>query len=668
MILKYESAKSKLKNIETVIETIKMDLDIKNLLNNNQISADIYKIEYTDEVAKIEAENIRDVYRENCDNKMDSFLNEYYLSIDKTLQTHHFMTLKNLYIEKGDDITNDEISSLLSGLDDIESKKEDIIETLTDYIQEERNYYDAITKVESCTGYLMGLYKNNGEEAVINVDGSALSTMRNQYSDGYNDGGESVYERTVNKNLVGMGYISKTVFEATEGVMNTIFTTITASVISDKVKLPNALINASKAIGKVKNYAITEGVNRIDAIQSQAEIFNSEMQNFLNANNIIDGNLNVDGLSDDDNITISRLVDIGRIVSILGPATFATSCAVFGLNLAAGMINDIESEKNGVAAYEYFCRTGKSNGTTYLVINEPDKEINYDMSKYGFHTLKADGTRNIINGTSEKDHIESLNDSEDKFSGNGGNDTLIGAKMNDVLNGGLGGDTYIYSSGDGVDTIEGEYFFSSGDNANDVLHLTNLVQDDVELYKEGTNLIINVRNDEQGKIIIENYYELNGERSDRSVDYIQFKNSKIELSDLLYNRGDAELNNPELIESNDVLGANNIKNIMYGNQGRDDLSGGGGNDTLYGDDYQNTKSGEDNLYGGMGNDTLIGGQGNDTLEGGVSNDTYIFRAGDGQDTINEESGSDDKIIFENVSSSRVRLDQTVSRGTEQKLI
>ena len=56
-------------------------------------------------------------------------------------------------------------------------------------------------------------------------------------------------------------------------------------------------------------------------------------------------------------------------------------------------------------------------------------------------------------------------------------------------------------------------------------------------------------------------------------------------------------------------------------------------------------TGDDNLTGTEFNDTFIGGQGNDTIIDATGNDTYIFNLGDGQDTINDLGGKNDKIVF-----------------------
>ncbi len=71
---------------------------------------------------------------------------------------------------------------------------------------------------------------------------------------------------------------------------------------------------------------------------------------------------------------------------------------------------------------------------------------------------------------------------------------------------------------------------------------------------------------------------------------------------------------------------------LVGNGGDDTLIGAGGNDTLLG--------GEDNdlLQGGSGDDSLDGGQGNDVLQGGDGND--LLQGGDGSDDLHGGTGAD----------------------------
>ena len=62
--------------------------------------------------------------------------------------------------------------------------------------------------------------------------------------------------------------------------------------------------------------------------------------------------------------------------------------------------------------------------------------------------------------------------------------------------------------------------------------------------------------------------------------------------------------------------------------------GGAGNDSLYGG------NGNDKLYGNDGKDTLWGGVGNDSLYGGNGNDTFIYKPGEGTDTIFDYKNGD----------------------------
>ena len=76
---------------------------------------------------------------------------------------------------------------------------------------------------------------------------------------------------------------------------------------------------------------------------------------------------------------------------------------------------------------------------------------------------------------------------------------------------------------------------------------------------------------------------------------------------------------------------------LFGLDGNDWLEGGAGRDALYGD------AGNDVLIGGTGNDTLNGGAGNDTLNGGLGFDSYIYKTGDGEDTLVEAREADGKM-------------------------
>jgi len=90
--------------------------------------------------------------------------------------------------------------------------------------------------------------------------------------------------------------------------------------------------------------------------------------------------------------------------------------------------------------------------------------------------------------------------------------------------------------------------------------------------------------------------------------------------------------------------------LMIGSTAEDVLTSGGGNDLVYGEaghDVIDTGIGNDFVFGGAGMDDIKGGLGNDTIEGGLDadfifdeggDDTYIYKTGDGLDTITDKDG------------------------------
>lgn len=63
-------------------------------------------------------------------------------------------------------------------------------------------------------------------------------------------------------------------------------------------------------------------------------------------------------------------------------------------------------------------------------------------------------------------------------------------------------------------------------------------------------------------------------------------------------------------------------------------------------------AGNDRITGGNGDDTIRGGTGDDVLVGGGGADTFVFRAGDGNDTILDFSAND-RLVFEDLASAEV---------------
>lgn len=78
----------------------------------------------------------------------------------------------------------------------------------------------------------------------------------------------------------------------------------------------------------------------------------------------------------------------------------------------------------------------------------------------------------------------------------------------------------------------------------------------------------------------------------------------------------------------------NSFNTILGGTGKDTIFGGEGDDLLYGD------SGNDLLYGEAGNDSLWGGYGNDKFYGGSGDNVFIYKPGEGSDTICDNAAGD----------------------------
>ena len=60
-------------------------------------------------------------------------------------------------------------------------------------------------------------------------------------------------------------------------------------------------------------------------------------------------------------------------------------------------------------------------------------------------------------------------------------------------------------------------------------------------------------------------------------------------------------------------------------------------------DKMNGTSSADSILGGAGNDTLTGNKGNDTLTGGAGRDVFVYKIGDGNDTITDYTAGQDTI-------------------------
>ncbi|EBA12653.1 calcium-binding protein [Roseobacter sp. CCS2] len=89
-----------------------------------------------------------------------------------------------------------------------------------------------------------------------------------------------------------------------------------------------------------------------------------------------------------------------------------------------------------------------------------------------------------------------------------------------------------------------------------------------------------------------------------------------------------------------------------GSTGDDTITGVSGQDKILG------LAGDDTLWGKEGSDTIVGGTGDDTVGGYHGSDIYLWKKGDGNDSI-EDNGTSlihmDRLVFEDVASDGVTL-------------
>ena len=237
-----------------------------------------------------------------------------------------------------------------------------------------------------------------------------------------------------------------------------------------------------------------------------------------------------------------------------------------------------------------------------------------------FWSLVDIWSKTVIEGTSSADSLFGIgNGHRDNIYGFAGDDTLDGKDGDDHLFGGLGADTligdtgndrYHWSTGDGADFID-----DNGQEATetDLLILADALPTDVKLWRASGSNDLNVAiTSSSGTETISIDDQFLGTVGGQGIEGIQFGDGSVwSLSDIL------EKTVVEGSSSNDTL-------VGRGDEQRDNLFGFGGSDTLTGD---------------TGDDYLDGGTGDDTLQGNAGSDTYVWRAGDGEDLIDEKGYS-----------------------------
>ena len=316
------------------------------------------------------------------------------------------------------------------------------------------------------------------------------------------------------------------------------------------------------------------------------------------------------------------------------------------------------TDSEGAAVDDVFDLTvidyNEQTGTVNDDVLQGNDGIDVIVGLAGNDTLQGLGGDDTLDGGEGDDILEggdgddTLNggDGADFLDGGAGDDTMFvdvnsngnifyGGTGNDTMTGGQFYDAYIFSLGDGQDTIN-----EQGGNANpifndDIFLGAGIATGDVQVTREGTDLLINV-GIAGDQIRIKQWYESTLNR----VENLRFDNGTVWDADMLNEMG---LTVNGTSGDDTLIGLDGSENTLNGLEGDDLLIGGSQNDILNGGLGANT------LFAGAGDDTTtvdvnssgnlhFGGTGNDTLNGGQFFDFYYFNQGDGLDIINEQNG------------------------------
>ncbi|MDD0972982.1 calcium-binding protein [Pseudomonas fontis] len=271
-----------------------------------------------------------------------------------------------------------------------------------------------------------------------------------------------------------------------------------------------------------------------------------------------------------------------------------------------------------------------ANGTVWnsdqirAFLNQPGAGNDTLYGGAGADTLSGGLGNDILMGEAGNDMLFG-GDGNDELWGSTGNDTLQGDRGNDILYGGYGSDTYLFSLGDGHDSV---VYGERGAGDIDTLRFSaGILAADIKVVGVGADLVLKHSN---GTDSVTLKFWGKDYDSHYRIDRVEFADGTLwtgfdlneRLTRMVGGAGD------------DILdGSTNTFDLrLEGGAGNDQLSGGKGNDRLEGG------SGDDVLEGGLGQDILIGGAGNDTLRGGPGVDTYLIEVNGGQDVIEDFDG------------------------------
>ncbi|MBQ9246628.1 hypothetical protein IJ182_10220 [bacterium] len=345
-------------------------------------------------------------------------------------------------------------------------------------------------------------------------------------------------------------------------------------------------------------------------------------------------------------------------------------------------------------------------GSAATIIRESEKETS---KNYAYNMLAGNMGKDTIYGSEGVDRIyggdADADTVGDELYGLGGNDVVKGAKGDDTIVGGTGDDEltgrggknlFIFSKGDGNDTI-------TDATIEDTIKFDKVKSSALSYVADGTDLVIKSGED---SVTVKGYYTLNEatnlyEISQNAIDTVVASDKTISLKNvapLIYDlhsninkdvqfneflvateeakdvtaskgknswiqggsydnviKGNSGYNVLAGDDGNDTINGGTGFNEIYAGRGKDSITGGNAGNYIWGDGLEadnatmmSSDENDDFIKGGKGNDTIFGGagtdrwnivkSGNDTIYGTAGNNTIW--GGDGDDAIYAGTGSD----------------------------
>ncbi|WP_434428578.1 calcium-binding protein [Xylella fastidiosa] len=267
----------------------------------------------------------------------------------------------------------------------------------------------------------------------------------------------------------------------------------------------------------------------------------------------------------------------------------------------------------------------------------------------GANLLRGGGGDDVLSGGDGDDVLDG-GEGSNRLEGGAGHDVLnVANGWNNVLNGGSGddllygsffADTYLFNKGDGHDTL----IEQGGDDK--LVFGVGIVANQVRLLREGQDVVLDLGNG-QDSIRLKDWLTFYGARNHSAdIEQIVFADGTVWTGETLSTLGLTTLGT----SGNDILNGWQGNDLLLGGDGDDVLDGGDGSNRLEGG------AGHDVLNVANGwNNVLNGGSGDDLLYGSFFADTYLFKKGDGRDTLIEQGGADKLVFGAGIIASQVRL-------------